>query len=134
MKRQPNLSCWEALELYPPYFVRLLAKQGRMSAPSDTEIAIRSGIPLDRIREMVRMADYNSITIAEMRAFFSACNFDPTRGSDRQRIWQYNHQCRKRGTRPLQYLTQHPKYESEILPLIKLAGALLGGKRRPSAP
>ncbi len=42
-KRKPPLNVWEAFEAFPPYYVRLLAKEpgnGAHTARSDAEIAI----------------------------------------------------------------------------------------------
>lgn len=121
MKRaQSPLDCWSALEKFPPYYVRMLAKHKAATALSDAEIAISSGIPLNRIREIKLMSNWLTLTVAEVLAFTTACNFDPTSGSDRRRIDDYEAKCKKRKKVPFQYLRKSPKWESEILPLLKM--------------
>lgn len=117
-------SLWRALEDFPPYYVRLLAKKpgsGRQDmAISDTEIAITSGIPLVRVRAIARSVDWKDVTVGEVLNFCVACNFDPASSADRQRVRQYEYVCKKRKKRPFQWLKLSPFYESELLPLIRM--------------
>lgn len=123
MTRQRTMTCWQALDAYPPYFVRLAAKSSPHQAMSDAEIAIAAGLPLDRVRQIKMLTTWATATVGEIRAFFAACKFDPTSGVDRQRIWQYNQRCEQRKAKRFQYLFKHPKYESELLPVMKLAAS-----------
>lgn len=122
-------SLWRALEEFPPYYVRILAKRpgsGRRDlAITDTDIAITSGIPLARIREISRSLNWHDCTVGEVLAFTTACNFDPANADDRQKVRQYEYVCKKRGKRPFQWLKLSPKYESELLPLLRLLKAQL---------
>lgn len=122
MKKPATL--WQVLERYPPIEVRLLAKRPGSGLRdlwlTDSDVAIHSGIPLTRIREISRMADWMDCTVAEVLAYTLACNFDPANPRDRQRVQQYQYLARKRGYQPCQYLKKSPRYESEILPLLLL--------------
>jgi hypothetical protein len=104
--------------------VRLLAKQpgsgSRNLAISDCEIAIKSGIPLDRLRQLVRMTDWLAWTVEEVLNFTIACNFDPTSAVDRERIQKYTYVCRTRKIPPFNYLRKSPLFEAEFLPLMKI--------------
>lgn len=129
-----NPGHWRVFEDFPPYYVRLLAKRvgaGRDKnlAIDDEELAIRSGIPLDRLREIYRAEAWDGVTHSEMLNFTVACNFDPTNPRDRQRIRQYEYICLKRKVRPFQYLRNSPKWESVFLPLIQL----LASRRKSSS-
>jgi hypothetical protein len=122
-----RITVWPIVEEYPPIKVRLLAKhpgQGVRSdgslAITDAELAIASGIPLDRVREISKMFDWNRVMVGEMRSFCAACRFDPTSATDRERIRIYEHVCLKRNKRPFQWLRDSPRYEAEFLPLIRL--------------
>lgn len=134
MAETRNPSHWRAFEEFPPYYVRLLAKRvgagrSRDLAIDDTELAIRSGIPLDRLREIYRAENWDSVTHGEILAYTVACNFDPTNTKDRQRVRQYLYVCLKRKVRPFQYLWNSPRMESEFLPLIQLLAS-----RKKSSP
>lgn len=122
--RESPLTLWRALEEYPPYYVRILAKRpgsGRGDmAITDTEVAITSGIPLTRVREIASSLNWHEVTVGEILAFTLACNFDPANPRDRDRVHQYEYVCRKRGKLPFQWLKKSPKYESETLPLLRL--------------
>ena len=126
------LGLWAALDKYPPYYVRLMAKRADTHAKdpllafSDAEIAIASGLTLTRVREISRLSDWQSVTVAELNTFTAACNFDPTIYEDRRRVQAYEYACKKRHSAPFQYLKRHPKWESEFLPLVKLLMFRLG--------
>lgn len=127
MSKSPA-SLWRALEEFPPYFVRLLAKR---SAPgwvalTDTDIAIASGITLLRVREISAMESWHDCTVREIHNFTLACGIDPANPRHRAKVRQYQFVCRKRGSRPFQWLKKSPKYESELLPLLQLLKARLG--------
>lgn len=123
--RQRKATFWDQIGQYPPYYVRMLAKNsstGRLAAAlSDAEIAIASGIPLPRIRQIVRLTAWAEVTLGEMMSFTIACNFDPTDFNDRRRVASYEYACTKRKTTPFSYLRKSPQWESEILPLLKIA-------------
>ena len=69
---------WEALRQFPPYYIRMLAKNGRATALSDSEIAIASGIEINRVRQIKCLTTWDDVTVGEMLRFTTACNFDPT--------------------------------------------------------
>lgn len=123
MSKRPA-TLWQVLEKYPPYYCRIIAKKPgsglRDLGLTDSDIAIHSGIPLSRVREICRMTDWLDCTVAEIHAFTLACNFDPANPEDRSRIAQIEYVCKKRGTKPFQYLKKSPRYESETLPLLQL--------------
>lgn len=110
---------WEALRQYPPWYVRLMAKAGRAAVMSEVDIAIASGIEINRLREIIGGNDYEGVTLGEMRHFFAACKFDPTATRDRNRARNYDFICKTRGALPFRYLRKSPKWESEILPILK---------------
>lgn len=123
-KATPRADFWKFLTDFPPPKVRLLAKLpggGRaVLAISDAELAISSGLTLARVREIAFSYTWDGISLAEMKAFFTACHFDPTLAAHRNRVTEYYRVCLKRNTKVFQYLRNHPKWESEFLPLVKL--------------
>lgn len=125
MSRTP----WECLEAYPPPYCRLLAKEpGGGSADmsvTDAELAIRSGIPLSRVREISRMESWVGVPVDEVRRFLAGCNFDPTNPVHRQRVRTYEKQCTKRKSVPFHYLRRSPKWETEFLPLLLLVSRIM---------
>ena len=120
-----NSTLWPHLEKFPPLKVRLLAHRPMREstrtclALTDAEIAIASGMTLDRVRQISRMMDWSQVRVTEMQAFFTACRFDPTIGAHRNRISDYESKCLKRNARPFQWLHRSPVYAEEFLPLIK---------------
>lgn len=119
------LGFWEVLAEFPPYYVRILAKtpkpgRGTDLAISDAEIAIGSGLDINRVREISRMMGWHAVTLLEFGAFTKACNFDPTSAADRRRCNQYEYICTRRKVIPFAYLRSSPKWESEFLPLVKM--------------
>jgi hypothetical protein len=115
---------WKITHDFPPPKVRLFAKQpggGRgQLAISDAELAISSGIPINRVREISFLTSWDSVPVGEMRAFLTACQFDPMSVKHRNRITTYYRICRTKHRKVFQYLRKHPKWESEFLPLVKL--------------
>lgn len=123
--KKKTLTFWDILKEFPPYYVRILAKNPRPGrgtdlAISDADVAIGSGLEISRVREISRLTDWNEVTIAEFLAFTTACNLDPTNSTDRRRSYQYEYICTKRKVIPFGYLRSSPKWESEFLPLVKL--------------
>ncbi len=116
----PDPSAWEALAEFPPYYVRILARSAPRMGMSDAEIAIASGLDINRVREIKFLESYGEMRLREIRAYFAACGFDPTLAADRIRIIKYEYQCNKRNSVPFRYLRKHPKWESEILPVVRL--------------
>ncbi len=123
MVRRPEV--WDFLEAFPPCYVRILANGGAerkgcaRRVLSDAEIAISSGIPIDRVREIKMLDSYDAMSVAEMLAYFRACNFDPTCGTDRQRLQRYEIVCKLRNTQPWSHLRRSPRFREEILPVIR---------------
>ncbi len=135
--KETYITFWKAFREYPPYYVRLLAKSqgnGPHEARSDAEIAIASGLPINRVREISRMEQWDTVTYAELLAFTAACSFDPTSSDDRRREKEYSYVCKKRGSMPFQYLRKHPKWHSEFLPLVKLLAARMTATAPAMAP
>ena len=109
---------WGLVDKYPPHLVRLLAKRRtgakQIAALSDEDIAIMSQIPLDRVREIYRSSEWKC-SVQEMRAFCSACDFDPENSIDRNRLSAYKNQ---RGGPKFTYLRKSPWWSSVFKPLI----------------
>lgn len=134
-----RIGFWDALKLYPPYYVRLLAKKrnGRFEnlAKSHAEIAADSDWVLthQRVMDISHMADWSQVTIKEFRAFTRGCGFDPTDATDRTRINQYQYVCRKRRRYPFLYLKRSPLWNVEFLPLIRMRSDQLRAEARAHA-
>ena len=109
---------WGLIDKYPPHLVRLLAKRKtgakQIAALSDEDIAIMSQIPLERVREIYRSSEWKC-SVREMRAFCSACDFDPEDSMDRNRLSAYKNQ---RGGPKFTYLRKSPWWGSVFKPLI----------------
>lgn len=117
---QTEMTFWAAMQAFPPYYVRMLAKTGHSTALSDADIAIASGIEINRVREIKCLSSWDDVTFGEILRFTTACNFDPTRQKDRARAHNYERVCQKRNAMPFQYLRKSPKWESELLPVLRL--------------
>jgi hypothetical protein len=116
---------WQCLEKFPPVQVRLLAKRpgcgpARDLGLTDSDIAITSGLPLSRVREINRMFDWLDVSVREIMAYTLACGFDPANPKHRQRVLQYQYLAKKRGSPVCQWILKSPRYESEFLPLLLL--------------
>lgn len=124
---QRRLTPWEAWDRFPPYYVRLLAKSARCVAMTDTEIAIRSGIDLSRVRQIKFFGliehtnePWRGMDTWEQRAYVEACRFDPTDARCRRRVKIYEETCQMRNTPPGAYLRRSPNWETELLPIVRL--------------
>lgn len=122
------MTLWEALHKYPPYYVRLLAKQGHASALSDADIAIVSGIDLNRVRQIKELKSWDSMTVGEIKRYTMGCNFDPTKYADRCRVVKYDYQWKTRQTTPFHFQRKAAFWESEILPVLMILRAELNKK------
>ena len=123
---------WKFLEAYPPPFCRLFGKEkGGGTADmaiTDSMVALRSGLPIDRIRHIARQETWDDVPLGEMRKFLQACNFDPTNSLHRIRITKYEKSCKLRKVVPFRYLRQSPKWESEFLPLSLMVSRIMKSK------
>lgn len=137
-KRHPCL--WDCMRHYPPFYVRILAKKKRAVfedlAMSDEEVTIRSGLTINRMREISRMRNWADVTLGEFKAFAVGCDFDLTNPADRRRIIQYKYVCKKRRKRPFLYVTKSKLFESTFLPLIRMMASYdePSGDSSPSPP
>lgn len=128
---EPRAVLWAHLEKFSPLKIRLLAHRpaknsnNNCRALTDAEIAIASGLSLDRVREIARLLDWDTVTLGEMKAYFDACGFDPTIYTHRKRIHDYENVCLKRQRRPFLWLHHSPVYEEELLPLVQILNASL---------
>lgn len=118
MQKPGKRSPWQILERYPPVFVRLYAKERSGErvhcALTDQEIAIRTGLSLDRIKEISQMVDWDNVTIGDAREFCLGCNFDPFNYVDRNRLAAYT----RRGT--YAFLRRSSHWKTTFQPLIKI--------------
>ena len=119
----PASAVWAYLEQYPPIKVRLLAhtEDNRPVWISDAELAILSGLPLTRVKQIGRLPSWDDVTFSEMRKFCEGCRFDPTAPAERQRVADYEYRCLFRQSQPMQWLRRSPRYETEALPLIRIS-------------
>ncbi len=122
---------WECWQRFPPYYVRMLAKNGHATALTDADIAIASGIDINRVREIKCMTSWDTVPMGEILRFTTACNFDPTRSKDRSRAHNYERVCQQRNVIPFLYLRRSPKWDSELLPVMRILQEKL--MRRSSA-
>ena len=87
------MKIWKILEQNPPGAVRLMARRriGKKTvrAISDEEIAITSGLPIDRVRAIYHLRSWDGVPIGELRAFCEGCNFDLFSWQDRNRRDSY---------------------------------------------
>lgn len=115
-----EVTFWESLQQFPPYYVRMLAKIGHATALSDADIAIASGLDINRVRQIKCLTSWDGVSVGELLRFSTACNFDPTRSKDRLRAHNYERVCLKRNVIPFLYLRKSPKWESELLPVLRI--------------
>jgi len=118
MPNNGKKSPWEILTKYPPVFVRLYAKErsgSRMHcALTDQEIAIRSSLPLEKVRSISRETSWGNVKIGDAERFCMGCNFDPFNYQDRNRISAYSKRC------SWAFLRRSDHWNTTFLPLIKI--------------
>lgn len=96
-----------------------MVEHRHVDALLDEEVAIASGIPLERVREIQFSPNWSAITIGEMEAFCEACNFDPTDGADRNRakaLGRYYLGSKIKW----RYLQKSPAWETTFVPCRKI--------------
>ena len=100
---------WEYLDNNPPWFVRVMARRKVhakvVAAVSDEELAIASGINVDRLRAIYHQRNWDNIPVREIRAFCEACGFDPFSCKSRNR---YSRSGALRRTTPSTLPTRAP--------------------------
>lgn len=117
MKKTP----WKLLHDHPPALCRLFARR-RLAGKtvvslSLREIAIASGLKLDRVTEISQQIDWKGVTVDEAEKFVAGCQFDPFNYQDRNRKQAYENACLRTKTK-FQFLRKSPYWESELKPLI----------------
>lgn len=111
---------WVIIKDFPPPLVRLMARtceNDEVRGISDQEVAIGSGLTLERVREIAYMKNWDTVTIDEMRRFFAGCNFDPCKSRDRNRACAYNRSAK--GSPSFRYLRNTPHWQDTYMPLIQ---------------
>lgn len=107
-------SPWTFLDQYPPVICRIMARTGRGAASrwlSDEEVAIASGLTLDRVRVIQLMPDWSRVPLSDLRAFLSGCRFDPTSAQHRRvKVSIYQSLCQKNHHQPFRYLRKNPRW------------------------
>jgi hypothetical protein len=113
------MKTWGLIYEYPPGLIRCLAKQGlggkRVKAIGDAEIAIASGLSIERIREIYHSDTWDNVPVKEMVLFCDACQFDPLNAVHRNRARAYYNA--KSGPK-FTYLKKSPWWKTIFLPLI----------------
>jgi hypothetical protein len=114
------MDIWEIIDKYPPCVVRIFAREPtagkRIRAVSNDEIAVSSGLPVERVKQIAFSSSWNHIKVGEMRAFIKGCGFDPLDSSVRNRVKAY---CRRDSGVKFKYLITSPWWKTELKPLIK---------------
>lgn len=136
MPKVPNT--WHCFATHPPVLVRLLARRRlkgkHVEAMSTEDIAIASGIPLDRVIEISRSTTWDAVTIGEAERFILACRWDPTSPQDRHRYLSYKHRCKQKPTANwFSYLKKSPWWEREFAPLISILKRTRAKTKSPTA-
>lgn len=115
-------SFWQLFADFPPALVRLLARKRagkNVAAITAEEIAIVSGLPLDRVLEISGQTTWDGVSLPEAERFFLGCKFDPTSSQDRNRQRAYELKCKTTNRPRFLWLKNSPRFESEYLPLIR---------------
>jgi hypothetical protein len=107
-------SPWSFLDEFPPSIVRLMAREGRGRANrwlTDEEVAIASGLTLDRVNELKLKQSWDDVVLSDIRKFCAGCGFDPTSSHDRRtKVYIYYSVCKKQNVEPFLYLRKNPKW------------------------
>lgn len=132
MLKPTNKTFWAFLAAYPPPFCRLFGKEKgggtAEMAITDAMVALRTGMPIDRVRHIARQESWDEVPLGEIKKFLQACNFDPTNSMHRIRINNYEKLCKQRKVVPFRYLRKSPKWESEFLPLSLTVSRIMKSK------
>lgn len=105
---------WSYLDQYPPVLVRILSRNAG-HAVSDEEIAVQSGLSLDRVRFISDQVTWNAVPIGEAKAFMIGCDMDLSIHATRKRAYDY---IRKRCS--FAYIRKSPVYKTQLLPRVKI--------------
>lgn len=108
----------EKLERYPPLVCRILARKTvnkRTVAIRTSEIVHESGLSFERVMEISRMMEWDTVPVGEMYMFMRGCNVDiETRDGQR---FQYDY-SRKMSRIP-QYVIKSPEFQKVYVPLLQ---------------
>lgn len=118
MSSPSKLNLWQKLSRFSPMTVRLLARKpsnaGRPLAISDRELCALSGLSMGQVKHISWSESWDSITVAEMRAFMRACGVDV---SDRRSVRLLGHYMRRGYA--FSYLRRSPDWHLTFEPLMK---------------
>lgn len=123
MKR--HLSFWDWTKLISPVWARLLARIPHGRPLTDAEIALKSGLTMDRVFLIQHMTDWSSVSMVEAEMFLRGCgiNFCDSRQMDRVR-W-YLPRPGKKTPVTFKYLRISPEWNTKYRPLMLRARASL---------
>jgi len=112
-----RLTLKSKLERFPPVACRLLARRRSKARAlfvplSDEEVASRSGLRIARVKALAWETTWDGVSVSEMLAFMRGCGIDL---DNRRTLW--NHWRHLTSVRKFRYLTDHPDFESNYLPL-----------------
>lgn len=114
---------WEYLDNNPPWFVRVMARRKVHAkvvvAVSDEELAISSGIKVDRLRAIYHQRNWDNIPVREIRAFCEACGFDPFSCKSRNRFHAYRSAVKSGRCVGFTYLKKSPWWTTVFAPLLQ---------------
>lgn len=117
-------TAWKILNSHPPCLIRLLARRKltrtgkQVRAISAAEVAIASGLSLDRVLEISPLISWETVTVAEAERFVLGCGFDPLSSYDRNRKSAYQRSCQTSSRQQFSYLRKSPHWKTEFVPLI----------------
>lgn len=121
MPKKTRISFWRRANQFPPYVVRLLARDDK-ALLSNAEIGRRCGVSEFEVASMSREKSWDAIPLGLVRKFLVACRCDFEDHADMKRVTTYLKGKKRNGARiPPQYnyLRQSPEWASFYEPLIR---------------
>ena len=123
----------ELLESFPPCVIRLLAREGKGRGAkrlTHEDIAKRSGLSYEKVRDISPMKSWDKVAIADADAFMKGC------GVTLRNLWRHRYFLRRsldprKTVNPLSFTKRRGAAQKPPSPELLVAAAL--SRTRPSA-
>lgn len=109
---------WSRFDLFPPLFLRILARRPRGAPLTTQEIARRSGLSASQVDAISWQTDWRGVDLPTVRAFMTGVGIDLTVREDVRRIRMYIRTSTRDPSKRFPYLRRSADWQGLYLPML----------------